>query len=280
MVVQLGHDEMPLGRCARSSGLTSAITSGTSGSMRNAAELSTTIAPAAAACGVHSSERSSSTSTMTRSRPSKQPDRRTSHVTSPSRNGSLRPSERGDAYARSSPTGKLRSSRMRSISVPTMPVAPSRPTRTSPLPFHVIARPPARTRRAAPAPPARRRRSCTTHEMRIVDVLIISMLMPSVASTSNIFAATPGCVFMPAPTSETRPTSSSVRKPGRLGLDDDLVHLDRCARDVVARQRERDVGVARGRDVLHDHVDVDAGFGERAEQRWPRRRAGRVPARS
>ena len=42
----------------RSSGFTSATTSGTSGSMRNAAELSTTRAPAAAARGAHSSARS------------------------------------------------------------------------------------------------------------------------------------------------------------------------------------------------------------------------------
>src|SRR5207248_7540383 len=42
--------------------------------------------------------------------------------------------------------------------------------------------------------------SCTTHEMRMVEVEIISMLTPSVASVSNICAATPGLVFIPAPT--------------------------------------------------------------------------------
>src|SRR5205807_5161699 len=47
--------------------------------------------------------------------------------------------------------------------------------------------------------------SPTTQEMRMVDVLIISMLTPSAASTSNIFAAMPGCVFIPAPTRDTRP---------------------------------------------------------------------------
>ena len=46
---------------------------------------------------------------------------------------------------------------------------------------------------------------------RIVDVLIISMLIPSAANTSNIFAATPGLVFIPAPISETRPICLSVR---------------------------------------------------------------------
>ena len=43
IVVQFGHDAMPFGRSRRSSGFTSATTSGTSGSMRNAAELSMTL---------------------------------------------------------------------------------------------------------------------------------------------------------------------------------------------------------------------------------------------
>ena len=46
-------------------------------------------------------------------------------------------------------------------------------------------------------------------DTRIVDVEIISMLTPSSASTRNIFAATPGDDFMPAPTSETLAMSSS-----------------------------------------------------------------------
>ena len=46
--------------------------------------------------------------------------------------------------------------------------------------------------------------------MRIVEVSIIWMLMPSAASTRNIFAATPGSLFIPAPTSVTLPIWSSV----------------------------------------------------------------------
>ena len=41
IVVQFGHDTMPFGRSRTSSGFTSLTTSGTSGSVRNAAELST-----------------------------------------------------------------------------------------------------------------------------------------------------------------------------------------------------------------------------------------------
>ena len=54
MVVQLGLATMPLGIEARACGLTSATTRGTSGSMRHADELSTTMAPAAATRGANS----------------------------------------------------------------------------------------------------------------------------------------------------------------------------------------------------------------------------------
>ncbi len=50
-VVQFGFAMMPLGRSRAAAGFTSGTTSGTSGSIRNAAELSTTTAPAAAATG-------------------------------------------------------------------------------------------------------------------------------------------------------------------------------------------------------------------------------------
>ena len=52
-VVQLGLAMIPLGRLRPAPGLTSGTTSGTSGSIRNAPELSTTTAPCAAAIGAH-----------------------------------------------------------------------------------------------------------------------------------------------------------------------------------------------------------------------------------
>src|SRR5205085_10887023 len=52
---------------------------------------------------------------------------------------------------------------------------------------------------SARSPSARR----ITHEIRIGEVEIISMLIPSAASASNMSAATPGWLFIPAPTSET-----------------------------------------------------------------------------
>ncbi len=56
IVVQLGFAMMPLGGRIASSGLTSETTSGTSGSIRQADELSITIAPAAATLGAVASE--------------------------------------------------------------------------------------------------------------------------------------------------------------------------------------------------------------------------------
>ena len=50
-VVQLGFAMIPLGRCAAASALTSGTTSGTSGSIRKAPELSTATAPRSAAIG-------------------------------------------------------------------------------------------------------------------------------------------------------------------------------------------------------------------------------------
>src|SRR3954467_4414085 len=50
----------------------------------------------------------------------------------------------------------------------------------------------------------------TTQEMRIGEVEIISMLMPLSPSVVNTLAATPGWVFIPAPTIETFPIEGSV----------------------------------------------------------------------
>ena len=56
IVVQFGLATMPLGMSSSASGLTSDTTSGTSGSMRQAEELSMTVAPAAATTGASSRE--------------------------------------------------------------------------------------------------------------------------------------------------------------------------------------------------------------------------------
>jgi hypothetical protein len=50
-------------------------------------------------------------------------------------------------------------------------------------------------------------------DVRMVEVEIMSMLIFSLASVSNMVAAMPGCDFMPTPTSETRATSAAAVTP-------------------------------------------------------------------
>ena len=100
----------------------------------------------------------------------------------------------------------------------------------------------------------------------MAEVEIISMLMPSPASISNIVAATPGFDFMPAPTMLTRAMSRSDADAGGPDLVGQPLADLGAAGQVVLRHGERDVGDAVVGHVLHDHVDVDVDVGERAEQ--------------
>ena len=77
----------------------------------------------------------------------------------------------------------------------------------------LVAISPVRRPRAGCAPRRSTSFSATMHEVRIVEVEIMSMLISSSASVSNIVAAMPGCVFMPTPTRDTRATSESAVTP-------------------------------------------------------------------
>ena len=83
--------------------------------------------------------------------------------------------------------------------------------------------------------------SRTTQEILIGEVEIISMFTPASPSAVNALAATPGWLFIPAPTSETFPICSSdwICAEAELRLE----RLERLARrrQVVARDRERHV---------------------------------------
>ena len=119
---------------------------------------------------------------------------------------SVRPAERAEAKRRISSTGKSRSASSLRMTPPTWPVAPNDADTHGVEVRAGLHRATSRLEggRGGPARPARPRSSRTTHEMRIADVEIISMLMPLSASVSNIVAATPGFDFMPAPTRLTR----------------------------------------------------------------------------
>ena len=129
MVVQLGLAMIPLGRFATASGLTSDTTSGTSGSMRQADELSMTVAPAAATFGASSLAVYLPAENSATSSPAKSAVAESSTVTSPSPHGSVRPADRAEAKNLISSTGNDRSTRTSRMTPPTWPVAPTTPTR-------------------------------------------------------------------------------------------------------------------------------------------------------
>lgn len=111
MVVQFGLAMMPLGRCPASrEKLTSETTSGTSGSLRQAEELSTTTAPAAANRGACTRDIVAPAENSAMSRPDGSAVSLFSTSISSPRKASFLPSERAEAKNRTELAGKLRSS--------------------------------------------------------------------------------------------------------------------------------------------------------------------------
>jgi hypothetical protein len=119
IVVQFGLAMMPLRASAIASGLTSATTSGTSGSMRNAEELSITVTPAAVNLGASSREDVAPAEKRAMSSPATSAVAASSTVISPSPQGSVVPAERADAKKRSSSIGNARSASRRRMTPPT-----------------------------------------------------------------------------------------------------------------------------------------------------------------
>jgi hypothetical protein len=124
-VVQFAFAMIPLGRFASCSGLISGTTSGTSGSIRNAPELSTATTPRLAAAGAHTAEISSGTSNMATSMPSNASCEMATTSVSRPLTISRRPAERGEAISLISPQTFARVDSRSSITVPTAPVAPT-----------------------------------------------------------------------------------------------------------------------------------------------------------
>ena len=119
IVVQFGLAMMPFGGASASSGLTSETTSGTSGSIRQADELSITTAPAAATFGANCLEAYLPLENSAMSRPERSAVSESSTVISVSFHGNFRPADRAEAKKRISDTSKLRSTRRRRITPPT-----------------------------------------------------------------------------------------------------------------------------------------------------------------
>ena len=127
IVAQFGLAMSPLLHLT-SSGLTSGITSGTSGSSRKALELSTTVTPSLAASGRNFLATSLSAAPKRRSSPFMRSRLASSTSYSLPLKASFEPALRELPKRRSSATGKLRSASTIIICSPTAPVAPRMPT--------------------------------------------------------------------------------------------------------------------------------------------------------
>src|SRR5438132_3906521 len=109
MVEQLGLAMIPLGIRASAPAFTSGTTSGTSGSMRQALELSTTTAPARAATGLYSRLIAAGVLDRTTSTPANASGRSGSTGYVLPRNSMVLPALRSDARNLSERRGNLRS---------------------------------------------------------------------------------------------------------------------------------------------------------------------------
>jgi hypothetical protein len=119
IVVQFGLAMMPFVASSRACGFTSLTISGTSGSIRQALELSMTSTPAAAKRGACTFDIVAPAEKMATSRPDGSAVSASSTTTSVPRNGRVVPALRAEAKKRISAIGKSRSSRRRRTTAPT-----------------------------------------------------------------------------------------------------------------------------------------------------------------
>ena len=117
--MQLGFAMMPLRALPSSCGLTSLTMSGTSLSMRNAEELSMTIAPASANRGACTREVEAPAENSATSSSETSAVAASSTTMSWPRHGSVVPADRAEAKKRSDAKGNARSSSSRRITPPT-----------------------------------------------------------------------------------------------------------------------------------------------------------------
>ena len=128
IVVQLGLAIIPLRASPIACGLTSLTTRGTSGSIRQADELSITMTPAAAYFGASTLDDAPPAENSAMSMPVRSAVSASSTRISVPRHGNVVPADRSDAKNRTCCIGKSRSSSSRRMTVPTWPVAPTTAT--------------------------------------------------------------------------------------------------------------------------------------------------------
>src|SRR5699024_249014 len=131
MVVQVGFARMPLATASRAPGLTSLTTSGTSGSERQAEELSTTVTPAAANRSAWAREVAPPAENRAMSSPLVSASAASSTVMGCPLKSMVFPAERAEANSLRVPISNPGSSARRSsMTPPTWPVAPTTPILT------------------------------------------------------------------------------------------------------------------------------------------------------
>src|SRR5699024_5993844 len=131
MVVQFGFAMMPLATASRAPGLTSLTTSGTSGSERQAEELSTTVTPAAANRSAWAREVAPPAENRAMSSPLGSASAASSTVMGCPLKSMVFPAERAEANSLRVPISNPGSSARRSsMTPPTWPVAPTTPILT------------------------------------------------------------------------------------------------------------------------------------------------------
>src|SRR3984957_16589725 len=132
IVLQLGLATIPLGIELRTSPLTSGTTRGTSGSMRQADELSMTMTPAAATLGARARDAVAPLENSATAIPAKSAVAASSTGMSTPWKDRSRPADREEAKNRTSSRATLRSWRIDRMTDPTWPVAPTTATRIPP----------------------------------------------------------------------------------------------------------------------------------------------------
>ena len=130
---------MPLRASRIACGLTSLTTRGTSGSMRQALELSITVAPASAKRGACARLPVAPAENRAMSMPDGSAVSTSSMMTVCPANSTAVPAERAVANRRSSRIGKARSARISRMTVPTWPVAPTTATESPESEMRVMA---------------------------------------------------------------------------------------------------------------------------------------------
>ena len=212
--VRVGDDALrPLAAASRPE-LTSLTTSGTSGSLRHAEELSITIAPASANRGACTRDIVAPAENSAMSRPAGSAVAASSTTISCPRNGSFLPAERAEAKNRTLVDREVAFRQQRPHHLADLPgradYADAQPMLTSRSRVDHGFLVAAQIERLVQRPTALSSSvSLTSTEIRISEVEMMSMLTPASASASQNVAVTPGCERIPAPISDTLPMWSS-----------------------------------------------------------------------